>query len=99
MGLFSLTEKQLSGDLIVSYNNLNANYLGGRTKYFPVLAGGKIRGNSPKGSLGSCSLNTGKKLFTRRVGDSGFAYPEGNQWNCSSSGLGWKTMATDLVYY
>lgn len=74
--MFSLTEKQPSGDLIVAYNSLNENYLDSRTKFFPVLAGDKIRDNSPKGSLGSCSLNTGKKLFTRRVGDSGFAYPE-----------------------
>lgn len=75
MGLFSLTEKQLGGDLIVAYN-WNENYLDGRTKFFPILAGGKIRDNSPKCSLGSCSLNTGKKLLTRRVDDNGFAYPE-----------------------
>lgn len=65
--MFSLAKKQLSGDLISACSNLNGNYPDGRTKFFLVLADGKIRGNSPRVQLGRFSLYITEKLLTRRV--------------------------------
>lgn len=67
LGLFSLAKKQLSGDLIAACSNLNGNYPDGRTKFFQVLADGKIRGNSPRVQLGRFSLSITEKLLTERV--------------------------------
>lgn len=69
LSLFSLVEKQLSGDLLLraAHSSLNGNCTDGRTEFLLVLADGTRGGNSPKMLLGRFTLDFRKRLFTRRI--------------------------------
>jgi len=67
LGLFSLEERRLWGDLIVAFQYLKGAYKQEGSQLLKRIDNGKTRGNSYKLKEGRFRLDVKGKFFTKRV--------------------------------
>jgi len=67
LGLFSLENRRLRGDLIVAFQYLKGAYNKDGDKLFSKACSNRTRGNSFKLKEGRFRQDIRKKIFTRRV--------------------------------